>query len=580
MSGLPENIDDAIKQAEGLIALGQLEGAADIYRLALAQSPNNPECLLRLSHVLMQTQCHVEAFHHIRHFLRIVDDVAIGYLLAGILARSLGRWNESHLFLVRAVEIDPSDLYAWVMCCMSSFTICAREEDASTIAHDYDISLDGLIRNTCLDSAEKIHGAVKAIDALPPFFLPYLGRDVKKMQLKYGSWICFVMAAKYPQYAKPIEKRPTQGRIRLGIISNYFHNHSHWKIIMKGWVEVLDRTLFSLHCFHTGTISDSVTAYVRSRADFFIQSSDLDTIVASIQEQKLDIVLHSGIGMDTTTLKLAGLRLAPVQCTSWGHPVTSGLPTIDYFLSSELMEPLDGDEHYTERLIRLPNLSIYYRPTEPVAAASSAFAIPGVDHDDVMFLCCQNLLKYLPQYDHVFPDIAQRVPRARFVFIECHVDELTRLFKKRLEMAFQHTGLLADKHIVFVPPLDAPDYAKLNEMADIYLDSIGWSGGNTTLESLPFNKPIVTLPGAFMRGRHAYAILKMMDVEATIAEDVEDYVSIAVRLALDPAWRSTISGLIAQRKHKIYEDKAYIAAMERFFMQVVGRLASETHADE
>ena len=61
---------------------------------------------------------------------------------------------------------------------------------------------------------------------------------------------------------------------------------------------------------------------------------------------------------------LAALWLAPIQCASWGHPDTTGLPTIDYFLSGELMEPPDADEHYTERLVRLPNLAIYYEPLE------------------------------------------------------------------------------------------------------------------------------------------------------------------------------------------------------------------------
>ncbi len=50
----------------------------------------------------------------------------------------------------------------------------------------------------------------------------------------------------------------------------------------------------------------------------------------------------------------------------WGHPITSGLPTIDYFISSELMEPAQGDNHYSEKLIRLSNLGIAYaKPSLP-----------------------------------------------------------------------------------------------------------------------------------------------------------------------------------------------------------------------
>ena len=54
--------------------------------------------------------------------------------------------------------------------------------------------------------------------------------------------------------------------------------------------------------------------------------------------------------MDPIALKLGCLKLAPIQMTSWGHPDTSGLPTIDYFLSSELMEPENAQENYTEKV--------------------------------------------------------------------------------------------------------------------------------------------------------------------------------------------------------------------------------------
>jgi len=62
------------------------------------------------------------------------------------------------------------------------------------------------------------------------------------------------------------------------------------------------------------------------------------------------------VGMDAVTYTLAFSRMAPIQCTTWGHPLTTGSPAIDWFISSELMETAESDGHYTERLARLPNL--------------------------------------------------------------------------------------------------------------------------------------------------------------------------------------------------------------------------------
>ena len=83
-----------------------------------------------------------------------------------------------------------------------------------------------------------------------------------------------------------------------------------------------------------------------------------------------------------------------------------------------------------------------------------------------------------------------------------------------------------------VPQLQRPDYFELNRVSDIYLDSLGWSGGNTTLESLTFSLPIVTWEGEFMRGRHSGAILKRMGLDSEIATSPDAYIHRAVEYGL------------------------------------------------
>lgn len=572
-------IEILIEKGAAQVKLNLLADAADTLRLALAQEPDNPECLLRLSHVLLRMKCYEESFHHARHFLRIVDDVSFGYYLAGHGAREIGRWHDSRSYLLRAVKLDPAHIYARVLCCMSAFTMCMDPVEAESMLQTYAAELDKLVRDASLETPEQINNAVEGIGALTPFFLPYLGGDVKDLQSKYGAWICAVMAAKYPGFTTVLPQRSSRGKIRVGIVSNYFHNHSNWKIPIRGWLEQLDRRLFSIHCFHTGEICDQATESARSLADSFLQSSDTEALAAAILEQDFDLLIYPGIGMDTAGVKLAALRLAPVQCASWGHPVTTGMPTVDYFISSDLMEPTDGDKHYSERLVRLPNLSIWYEPPGPELDISPTLTIPGLKEHDVMFLCCQNLLKYLPEYDSVFPAIAKGVENARFVFISNPIFELTEKFVRRLELAFKSQGLNATDFISLSPQLDAASFAALNARADIFLDSIEWSGCNTIFESLPFNKPIVTMPGTFMRGRHGYAILKLMGIEETIAASTEEYIAIAVRLANARQERDAVSARICGNKNKIYRDTECIKELERFLIKISGRSPCEVDAD-
>src|SRR5262249_43377144 len=171
-----------------------------------------------------------------------------------------------------------------------------------------------------------------------------------------------------------------------------------------------------------------------------------------------------------------------------------------------------ADAHYTEKLIRLPNLSVYYEPVEPMPVQLDRAAI-GLREDAVVYWCAQSLPKYLPQHDEVFARIAANVPSCQFAFIEfAGGRNVTELFKARLDRAFQAVGLCAEDHCVFLPRLAPERFTAAIGQCDVVLDSIGWSGCNSILESLAHDLPIVTLAGDFMRGRHATAILTMMGI--------------------------------------------------------------------
>jgi predicted O-linked N-acetylglucosamine transferase (SPINDLY family) len=263
------------------------------------------------------------------------------------------------------------------------------------------------------------------------------------------------------------------------------------------------------------------------------------------------------------------LRLAPVQCVTWGHPITSGLPTIDYFISSELMEPAEGDNHYSEKLIRLSNLGIAY-PKPSLPPQRKTRLDMGLAEDKIIYLNCQSLFKYLPENDEIFPKIARQVPNSQFIFI-CHRSEfVTHCFQSRLSQAFNKYGLNWQDYGVMMPQLEQNDYFQLNLLADIYLDNLSWSGGNTTLEAIACQLPVVTCPGEFMRGRHSYAILKKLGITETIATDKNHYIEIAIRLGLDNQWRQTIKDYTKVNIDTVFNDRTSVESLERFYQSVVG----------
>lgn len=415
-----------------------------------------------------------------------------------------------------------------------------------------------------------------AVGMIRPFFLPYQGCDDRLLQAAHGSLVAEIMAAAYPRWAS-CARRPLQSgeRIRIGFVSGCLgRRHSVWRIPMRGWVEKLDRDRFQLFGYHTRSDCDDQTDQARVLFDRFERGQHhLSAWAATIERDEPHVLVYPEIGADDTSLQLAALRLAPVQCTSLGQPVTSGLPTIDYFLSSDLMEPPDAQEHYTERLVQLPGLGTAYRPewaawgdTLPSRDSWAGLDLPP---GTVRFLCCQNMAKYLPAYDDVLPRIAVQLPAARFLFVETKIHPTTVL-RRRLAAAFSKRGLSALTFCRFVRGMPHGEFSALVRDADVFLDTIGWSGFNTTLEALTHGVPVVTLPGDFMRGRHSAGILSGAGVVETIADTTERYVTLAVKLGRDLEWRLRVGGRMRAGAVGVFDDAVSVAHLERFLEGAAG----------
>lgn len=423
--------------------------------------------------------------------------------------------------------------------------------------------LDRLIAETRLETPQQQQSALEATQRFTNFYLGYQAYNIIEPQKRYGQLLHRILAANFPQWTVPLEMPVVGDKIRIGYVSHYLHAYSG-TLWLTGWLKYCDRAEFSIHCYYTGNAPDSITQEFRSYSDkFYHFPHNLSATCQQIRNDNLHILVFPEVGMDPQTMQIAALRLAPIQCVAWGHPVTTGLPTIDYFLSSQLMEPKNAQDHYSETLIKLPNIGVSYPKPQDIPALTKTRSHFDLPEDAVLYFCCQAPYKYLPQYDRIFPQIALKVPQAKFLFLRG-----TQL-KPRLAKAFAEFGLNSEDYCLHRQIPDRSDYLMLNLLCDIFLDTLTWSGGNTSLEAIACNLPIVTCPGEFMRGRHADSFLKMIDITDTIAQNEAEYIEIAVRLGLDPQWRQDLREHLKQNHDLLFEDRACVTALESFFQQAV-----------
>jgi predicted O-linked N-acetylglucosamine transferase (SPINDLY family) len=215
------------------------------------------------------------------------------------------------------------------------------------------------------------------------------------------------------------------------------------------------------------------------------------------------------------------------------------------------MEPPGAEAHYTEELVRLPGSGLFYYP-RTLQRPTRTKADFGLD-DGPLLLMPNNPLKMVPRWDLLFAEITEVTGRP-IVFLGGYQPVAAELLKKRFERA----GIRAR----WLPRLSAEDYMKLLALADLVLDPPAWSGGNTTLEALQYRKPVLTMPGEFMRGRHGLAFLTQAGMPSLIAKTPQEY----VKIASDPGiWESAVAGANWDGP---FEDPRVVPALDEWIRSV------------
>ncbi|MDB9513415.1 tetratricopeptide repeat protein [Kamptonema animale CS-326] len=542
---------------------GRYEEAVSRYQRLLESQTGDAEVYFSLSECLRNLKKIEDAIAILQQGISIYPTTGkLHFYLITILQQN-GYTKEAISSAETAAELVPNEYVFHLLKNLLLPIVYDTPEEIEYYRQRFIQKLDNLIQQTSLETPEDKINTLIGIGSYTNFYLAYQAHNVVESQSKYGNLLHQILAANYPQLVEPraMPPLPENGKIRVGYISNYLHSYSG-TLWLTGWLRYSDKSKFEIYSYYTGNDPDLITQQFRDSSDVFHHiPHNLEAVSQQIIADKLHILVFPEIGMDAPTIQIAALRLAPIQCSAWGHPVTSGLPTIDYYLSSELMEPENAQQHYSETLIRLPNIGVAY-PKPIVGKLTNTRSDFNLREDAVIYLCCQAPFKYLPQYDYILAEIALRVPQAQFIFPR------GELLRKRLNRAFAKVNLEYEDYCLFLPIPTRQDYIAINFLSDVFLDTFTWSGGNTSLEAIACNLPIVTCPGEFMRGLHADSFLKMLGVTDTIAKNEVEYIDIAVKLGLELEWRCEISERMSQRQDYLFDDRVCVAGLENFYQEV------------
>ncbi len=573
---------------QALLALGRLDDAIASFRQALTLQPTMAEAYANLAIAFRHQGKIGDAVALLKRALELKPDFPQAHNnLANIMAE-IGQLDAAIMHYDRALALNPADAGSETNRGSALLAQSRVAEAIESFRRAYALRADPALLLKCTlalpiiptsvaEIAQIRTGLARQLEALHQggltlddpekqigqtcFHLAYHALDDLPLQRTIAQLYaaaCPALSMVAPHCRQPAPA--ADGRVRIGFVSHFFRVHTIARLF-QGLIVELSRARFHITLFATPSPPDTTRAALMQAADAFVEIPlDLAAARQRIADHALDVLIYPDIGMSPLTYFLAFARLAPVQCVSWGHPDTTGIPNLDYFLTCDAMEPPDGERHYTETLVRLPGPTVYYE--RPVFEAKLKTRTElGLDPAAHLYVCPQSLFKFHPDFDAVLVDILERDPAGRLVLIQgahSHIDDL--LIRRLARLAGR---------IVLLPMLNRTDFVALLAACDVMLDPLHYSGGNTSLEAFAVGTPIVTWPGEFMRGRHTYGFYKLMGLDDCVARDAADYAAIAVRLGTDPAWRAEVSGRIAAARDVLYENAATVRAIEDFLLQAV-----------
>ncbi|CAM9398000.1 unnamed protein product [Chrysoparadoxa australica] len=461
---------------------------------------------------------------------------------------------------------------------------------------------------------QAILGMTPALKAAPPDLSPQTGwEESRKRHLEREGWVGKATA-------------PTSRHVKVGILLERFNVHSPTLVLSNVWKQ-LDRTQLELVAFaQRSTYSDVAQAIidhsdkvvwlpdrpgcksVTSEVDFFPSTNHTQRSVDAgmpdfwgsrwvIEQEEVDAIIFIGLGSMLFLDLLSLGRAAPVQiCFGLGHPMTSGSSSVDYFVSSQLLEtststearmeahmhPMDLVVDHDKELRRGDGVQDYTEQVVMMDTYSGSFAWPDVPDPELseqllreygwwnsgmhLYHCLQAHDKMHHSFDAVMRGVLENDDRG-LILLKAE----SRRLLPRLEKSIGPELL---ERVVFLDAMGRDNFLALTAATAVFLAPFGWGAGITSFEALALCVPVVASPAHQSVLQFTQGQLLQLGMEELLADTVEEYVSTAVSIGRNETRRAELSETICSRRHMLLDLGPSVAAEWTGFLKRAVRAAT------
>ncbi len=537
-----------------LQAQGKLDQAVEAYQRGLALRSGDYVALFNLGGALLQQGDLDEAEKAFRKSLALKPDLDGAWVNLGYALRHQGRLDEAVTAYEKAVALNPNLPDAHYNLGSTLLDQNRLKEAAAafrrTIALKPDfvqahINLGNVLLNQGKPAeAEAVYRRALALQ-------PELAnaRDNLTMGLNYRSDLTPEAVfeahrhwgARYPAPpAPPARDRDPDRRLKVGYVSGDFRHHAVASFL-EPLLKAHDRTAVEVFCYAETPHPDAVTDRLKALADhwlFTVGMSDPD-VAARIAADRIDILIDLAGYTEHNRLPVFALKPAPVQATWLGYPNTTGIRAIDYRLVDPITDPAGADAFATEKLVRMQEGFLCYAPPADVPEPAPS---PHLAGGFVTFGSFNNPSKLSDAALPVWAAVLAAVPGSKLLLKGRAFEDAES--RALFEAAFAAHGVTADRLILRPIIREPAGHLAAYADIDIGLDPFPYNGTTTTFEAVSMGVPVITLSGRSHAGRVGASLLTRLGLADLVAEDANQYIEIAARLAADSARLAQLRGTL------------------------------------
>ena len=574
-SSATQEADRFIQLGQPIEDRGEIEEALELYRRAVSAAPSYSRPYMNAGHALIELKRWREAEAAYRKAVECAPDYAPARFNLGQLLLTVGTVDEGEQHLLAARRLQPTLVEAHIVLADLYETLGRFEEAeaeynaaaAMTPTHPGALLNFGIfcLGQGRLDEAAELFAKARAAD-------PGL-RDAESavlFALNFRTDLdAAAIAARHREVGRLFARNTTpqavnwgnapdpDRRLRVGYVSGDFFLHPVALFLQAVLPHHRSQhvTTYCYSNYHTpNPIADSIRAQSQHWCD--VHAMNDAQMIERIHRDEIDILVDLSGHTNRNRLHAFAAHPAPVQMTWLGYLNTTGLEAMDYRICDGHTDPVGTTEPlYTEKLIRMPDSQWCYAPWH----RAEAVAEPHPDRPDaIVFGSFNQLVKISDACFEAWARIVSAVPQATMVILDVRQPAAVN---RMLERAARY-GI--DRRVELRGRESIPNYYAALGNADIGLDTFPYNGATTTLDALWMGVPVVALRGERSISRSAYSIMKTLGADELIAETLDEYIEINIRLAKDREWRSSLRRSLRHRLETspLMDGPRFVAALE------------------